>query len=169
MATIRLDYVHTFIDARGGLRHVFRRKGHKQTTIKGRVGSPEFMDHYHAMLGATGGPLSVAEIGAERSKAGTIDALVARYLKHEMFTKQLAKATQYSRRPILDGFRQRMTPGGRRYGDNRIGGMQLKDISNALAGKTPKSPAQTQAVDRATQFPPFLPMWLTVSHWVYLL
>ena len=50
MATFKLDFVHSFIDARGKLRHVFRRNGHKTVTIKGRPGSPEFMDSYHALL-----------------------------------------------------------------------------------------------------------------------
>ena len=56
MAEIKLDYVNSFIDARGKRRHQFRRKGHKKVTIKGRPGSPEFTEHYHALLDQTGGP-----------------------------------------------------------------------------------------------------------------
>jgi integrase/recombinase XerD len=114
MADIKLDYVNTFTDARGKRRHQFRRKGNKRVTIKGRPGSPEFMDAYHALLEQTGGPLSVADIGASRTKAGTIDALIVGYLKHDAFKKGLAPATQAMRRPILDHFREFRTPGGRR-------------------------------------------------------
>ena len=116
MAHLRLDYISTFIDSRGKLRHTFRRKGHKRVTIKGRPGSPEFMDRYHALLDQTGGPLSGANIGAARVKAGTVDALVVAYQQHESFIKGLAPATQTLRRQILDNFRQCMTAGGRRYG-----------------------------------------------------
>jgi hypothetical protein len=79
MATFKLQYVNSYTDARGKLRNCFRRKGHKRVTIKGKPGSPEFMEMYHALLDQTGGALSVAEIGALRTKAGTIDALVVRY------------------------------------------------------------------------------------------
>jgi integrase/recombinase XerD len=134
MAKIELDCVHSFIDARKKLRHMFRRKGHKQVTIKGRPGSPEFMEQYHALLDQTGGALS--EIGASCIKAGTIDALVVRYLKSDAFCKGLAPASQTSRRPMLDNFRQCLTPSGRRYGENRIGTMTPKAITDALEGKT---------------------------------
>jgi integrase len=136
MAHIKLDYVNSFYDARGKLRHQFRRKGHNRVTIKGRPGSPEFMDDYHALLEQTGGPMSVIEIGASRAKAGTIDALIVKYLKHDAFKKGLAKATQAMRRPILDHFREFQTPNGRRYGDNRLATMQKKNIIAVLEGKT---------------------------------
>jgi integrase/recombinase XerD len=136
MADIKLDYVNSFCDARGKPRHQFRRKGHKKVTIKGRPGTPEFMDHYHALLEGTGGPMSVAEIGASRTTAGTIDALIARYLKHDVFKKGLAPASQAWRRPILDHFREFRTPSGRRYGDNRLATIQKKNIIAVLEGKT---------------------------------
>ncbi len=136
MADIKLDYVNSFYDVRGKRRHQFRRKGHKRVTIKGRPGSPEFMDTYHALLEQTGGPLSVAEIGASRTKAGTIDALIVKYLKHDAFKKGLAPATQAMRRPILDHFRDFKTPSGRRYGENRLATMQSERIADVLEGKT---------------------------------
>jgi len=92
MAIFKLDYVHTFYDARGKLRHVFRRKGYQRVTIKGRPGTPEFMEHYHALLNKTGG----LDIGASRLKAGSIDALILRYYQSDSF-KALAKATQVCR------------------------------------------------------------------------
>jgi integrase/recombinase XerD len=139
MADLKLDYVNSFYDSRGKHRHQFRRKGQKRVTIKGRPGSSEFMNHYHALLDQTGGPLSVAEIGASRIKAGTIDALIVKYLKHDAFKKGLAPATQAMRRPILDHFRECLTPSGRRYGENRLATMQKKDIVAALEGKTPNA------------------------------
>jgi integrase/recombinase XerD len=136
MAVIKLDYVNTFTDARGKRRHQFRRKGHKRITIKGRPGSPEFMDHYHELLEKTGGPLSVAEAGASRTKAGTIDALIVNYLGHDCFTKGLAKASRDMRRPIIDHFRDFKTPSGRRYGDNHFKTMRAKQVEDILEDKS---------------------------------
>ena len=48
MAEFKLDYVNSFYDTRGKLRHQFRCKGHKKVTIKGRPRSTEFMDAYPA-------------------------------------------------------------------------------------------------------------------------
>jgi hypothetical protein len=59
MADIKLDYLHSFIDARGKMRHVFRRRGHKQITIKGKPGTPEFLEAYNALLKNTGSPSPV--------------------------------------------------------------------------------------------------------------
>src|SRR6266568_3019182 len=139
MAEIKLDYVNSYYDVRGKLRHQFRRKGHKKVTIKGRPGSPEFMDAYHALLERSGGSMPVGEIGASRTKAGSIDALIVKYLKHDAFKKGLAPATQAMRRPILDHFRECLTPSGRRYGENRLATMQRKSIAAALEDKTPNA------------------------------
>ena len=92
------------------------------------------MEQYNALLDQTGGPLS--EIGTSRVISGTIDALVGRYLKSDAFCKGLAPASQTSRRPMLDNFRQCLTPSGRRYGENRIGTMTRKAITDTLEGKT---------------------------------
>jgi len=131
MATFKLDYVHTFYDARGKLRHVFRRRGQKQVTIKGKPGTLEFMEAYHALLDQAGG----LEIGATHVKAGTVDAVILRYLRHDRFTKELTLGTQATRRRILDHFRACVTPSGRRYGDNRFATIQRNNITDALAGK----------------------------------
>jgi len=80
---------------------------------------------------------AVAHAGASRTKPGTIDALAVKYLRSEHFTKGLALATQASRRRILDNFRACTTPTGRRYGENRLAGMQRHDVVAAHASKTP--------------------------------
>jgi integrase/recombinase XerD len=136
MAEIKLDYVNSFTDVRGKRRHQFRRKGHKRVTIKGRPGSAEFMEHYHALLEKTGGSMPVAEIGASRTRAGTIDALAVAMYKHGVFTKGLAKDTQGPWRRVIDHFREFKTPSGRRYGENRMATIQQRSIVAFLEGKT---------------------------------
>ena len=80
---------------------------------------------------------AAAHAGASKIKPGSIDALIVKYLQHDFFTKGLAKATQVARRPILDNFLQCMTPSGHRYGENRLATIHRKNITDALAGKTP--------------------------------
>lgn len=136
MADITLQFVNSFYDARGKLRHVFRRKGHKRVSLPGSPGSAIFMEAYQALLENTGGSPAALEIGARRTKAGTIDAVVVAYLRHESFTKGLAEATQNMRRPILDHFREFLTPSGRRYGGNNIATLQSAHIMAVLEGKS---------------------------------
>jgi integrase/recombinase XerD len=143
MATFKLQYVNSFTDARGKRRHVFRREGHKKATIKGVPGTPEFMEAYHALLEKTGGSPSTIDIGASRTKAGSIDALMVAYYKHDAFTKGLAKATQSAWRNILDRFREFKTPSGRRYGENRMATIQQKSVVAFLEGKTDGGKSRT--------------------------
>lgn len=134
MADIRLEYVNSFTDARSKRRHVFRRKGHKRVTLKGKPGSQEFMDHYHQLLEQTGGTPS-PQIGASSAKAGTVNALAVSLYEHDVFTKGLAKDSQNSWRRIIDHFREFKTPSGRLYGENNISTIQKKNIFAFLEGK----------------------------------
>lgn len=137
MADLSLPFVNSYFDSRGKLRHTFRRKGFKRQTLKGRVGSVEFMMRYQELLAQTDG--LVAEAGANRVVAGSLDALVLRYLKSDAFTKELALATQNMRRPILDRFRDHLTPSGRRYGDNQIASLPPERVKDAIKHLTPNA------------------------------
>ena len=134
MAEIKLAFVDSFIDVRGKRRHMFRRKGCRKITINGRPGSAEFMRHYAELLAQSEN--AIAHVGTSRTQPGTLDALIVRYLDHDTF-KGLAEATQATRRRILNNFRQYVTPGGYRYGANSLKGMQRKNITDVLAGKSP--------------------------------
>jgi integrase/recombinase XerD len=133
---ITLDYVNKFTDVRGKERYVFRRKGHKRVTIKGRPGSQEFTDHYHELLEKTGGPLSVVEAGAGRIKSDTIDYAILKYVKSDVFTKGLASSSQDLRLSILNRFRDFKTPQGQRYGDAPLAKMPQEKMRDVLAGRT---------------------------------
>jgi integrase len=145
MAEIKceLPFVHSFFFYKK-MRHVFRRKGFPQKTIKGKPGSPEFMDHYHELLQQSGG-LRSPTIGTQ---AGTIDALAITWYKHEAFTKGLAKATQATWRRIFDRFRQHKTPSGRRYGQNSIRTLPKKAIVDFLEAKDDDGNSRTANAKR---------------------
>ena len=72
MAAFKLDFVNSYIDARGKMRHVFRRNGDRTVTLKGRPGSAEFMDEYDELLAQTRNV--AAHVGTSLIKEGTIDA-----------------------------------------------------------------------------------------------
>ena len=131
MSEIKLGYLNSFTDSRGKRRHVFRRKGHKKKTIKGTPGSKEFMDHYNELVEKTGG--TAQEIGASKSKAGTIDTVMVAFFKSNAFKKGLAQETQNTWRPILDRFREHLTPSGkRRFGENPVSTLREKSVKEFL-------------------------------------
>src|SRR5262245_58490527 len=125
-------YVHDFIDARGNRRYVFRRKGFKTVTVKGKYKSAEFHRHYGELLAQT----EPKTIGHGKAKSGTVDAVVLAWLKNDVFTKGLAKETQASWRRIIERFSDHVTAGGRRYGDNSIATINDKAVQRFLDGKT---------------------------------
>jgi integrase/recombinase XerD len=135
MAEIKLEYVNSFIDARGKPRHVFRRKGHRRVTIRGKPGSQEFMDHYHELVEETGGHSS-SQIGESKAKPGSVNALAIALYKDDVFLKGLAKDTQGPWRRIIDHFREFKTPSGRLYGENPIATIKKERITDFLKGKT---------------------------------
>src|SRR5262249_14249527 len=93
-------YVHGFIDRHDKPRFYFRRAGFKRVPLPGLPWSPEFMEAYTA---ARNGAQRV-EIGASRTKPGTVDDVVARYLRSAAFTGSAA-TTQAERRATLERFR----------------------------------------------------------------
>jgi hypothetical protein len=78
MARRPFPFVHSIIDRHGHRRHYFRRSGYKRVTLPGAWGSAEFQDAYRKALAGETAPK--IEIGAGRSKPGSVAALVALYL-----------------------------------------------------------------------------------------
>lgn len=121
MAVLKLNFVNSYIDSRGSIRHTFRRKGHERVTLRGQPGTAEFMAHYDELRKLTDPDAETVD----RDAPGSVDSVIKNYLKDEMFT-DLAKATQCMRAAILKRFRNSVTPGGRRFGDNMIATLQTE-------------------------------------------
>ena len=98
MTRIRLDYVHEYRDRHGKLRRYFRRPSFKRIALRGAPGSDEFMTAYQLAL--AGQPPRV-EIGAGRTKPGTVNAAIVGYYSSLAF-RSLAPGTQKMRRAILE-------------------------------------------------------------------
>src|SRR5215211_2396940 len=119
-------YVHAFIDRHGKPRYYLRRPGFKRVPLPGLPYSPEFMEA-HA-FGMAGNAPKI-EIGASRTRPGTVDAAVIAYYGRPSFTG-LAPQTRNNRRAILERFRAE-------HGDKRIALLQRTHIVHMLGKKKP--------------------------------
>jgi hypothetical protein len=125
MTHIRLAYVQSFINKKtGGVFHYFRRPGAKRVRLPGLPGSPEFMRAYEAALDTP-----APEIGAKRTKSGSVNAAIATYYSSLQF-RSLAAGTQAMRRGILERFRAD-------HGDRPIALMPQKFIALTLSTMKP--------------------------------
>jgi hypothetical protein len=126
MTRIRLDYVHEYRDRHGKLRRYFRRLGFKRAALPGNPGSDEFMTAYQLALA---GQQPRIEVGARRTKPGTVNAAIVGYYNSLAF-RSLAPNTQKMRRAILERFRET-------HGDKRIGLLPNDFIVRTLSKKSP--------------------------------
>ena len=124
MTKMRLEFVHAFTDRHGHARHYFRRSG-KRTPLPGLPGSSEFMAAYAAAL-ASG---ALVEIGAKRTKPGSVNAALVAYYSSLEF-RSLAAGTQVMRRAIYERFRVE-------HGDKSISTLPSKFISGTLSKMQP--------------------------------
>src|SRR5262249_39881656 len=123
------QYVHGYIDRHGKPRFYFRRAGFKKVPLPALPWSPKFMAAYEL---ATTGQERI-EIGARRTRPGTIAALTIAYFNSIEF-RSLAAETQRTRRNILERFRGE-------HGDKRFALLQREHIVRILAGKINKPSA----------------------------
>jgi integrase len=127
MTGIRLKYVHQWVDKRNGgakARYYFRRPGFKRTPLPGLPGSDEFMEAYRAALAMQ---LPRPMIGASRTKAGSLGALIVSYLSSAEFLAR-PRLTQSTYRYILEAFR-------REHGDKPVALLTRQHINAMLAAK----------------------------------
>src|SRR5829696_1379371 len=78
MATMRLRYVHEYVDRHGRVRRYFRKGTAKRISLPGHPGSREFMQAYQAALDGYEQP-GPTPIGLDRSPPGSLSALIASY------------------------------------------------------------------------------------------
>jgi integrase len=121
---IRLQYVKRFRDRHGRARHYFRRPGCKLVPLPGLPGSTEFMDAYAKALADA----PQVEIGAKRTLAGSIDAMVIGYMASAAF-QNLAATSQQQYRRIFDGLR-------REHGQRGIATLERRHVVRMLDAKT---------------------------------
>jgi hypothetical protein len=104
-------YVQEFIDEDGKPRFYLRKPGVKRVPLPGLPWSPEFMAAYEAGLGTS----TLPEIGASRTKPGTVNAAIVSYYGVSADFKAMKSSTRKMRRAILERFRNEY--GGQEYRD----------------------------------------------------
>ena len=106
MTRIRLPYIHSFRDRHGKVRHYARPPGRKQVPLPGMPGSEGFMSAYQAALAGLKTP---DKIGAARTVAGTLNAIIVDYVDCSPNStsplKRFAPETQRTQRNILENLR----------------------------------------------------------------
>jgi integrase len=123
---LRLRWVHCWVDKRSGgakARYYFRRPGFQRVPLPGLPGSAEFMAAYQAAL--DGQALPRPMIGASRTKAGSIGALVTAYYGSPQFLT-LKPSSQRIYRLILERFRTA-------HGDKPVGLLMRQHLTGLLA------------------------------------
>lgn len=115
MTKIRLPYIQEQRERSGKVNRYFRRRGCKLVPLPGLPGSAEFMAAYQAALA-----MAPLEIGASRTKPGTINALAVRYYASAEFTT-LAPITKSTYRNRIERFRAE-------HGDKPVAGLKREHV-----------------------------------------
>ncbi|WP_063615031.1 tyrosine-type recombinase/integrase [Bradyrhizobium sp. ARR65] len=120
-------YTHGFIDRFGKPRFYLRLPGRKRVPLPGLPWSPEFMAaREKALKEDWSAPI---EIGANRTRAGTVNAVLVTYYQSSAFKEGLAENTRKNRRAILERFREE-------HGDKRIALLHRKALQTILNKKS---------------------------------
>jgi integrase len=123
MTNLRLKYVHAFVDRHGKARYYYRRHG-RRIPLSGLPGSAEFNRAYEQALA---GPLPAADVGANRTIAGSVNAMIVGYLASAAFG-HLAPASQRQYRRILEELR-------RQHGNRGIATLERRHVVLMLDAK----------------------------------
>jgi integrase len=108
----KLPYLHTVTNRKGGSKHYYvRRKGFPLVPVKGKPGSPEFMESYRAAF--TGTDSNVPASAPTQAIKHTWRWLCQRYMESAEF-RQLAESTRGQRKSVLEGtWEEPLKPGSR--------------------------------------------------------
>jgi integrase len=126
MTKIRLRFVQAFV-AHGKPYYYFRKPGCARIKLPGLPGSAEFMDAYQASLAASAPP---SDIGAKRSRPGTVGALVALYANSSRFKHEIAAETRRTMWAILQRFCGE-------HGTKRVALLRREHVLVILDGRPP--------------------------------
>ena len=125
-----LKYVEAVPKANGKVYFYFRRSG-ARAPLPGPYNSPKFLEVYWALRNR---PAPRVEIGADRTKPGSVNAAIVAFYKSLTFTKN-KPITQRTDRNILEAFRAR-------YSDLSIATLDQGHIEMIVGRKAGKPSAQ---------------------------
>ena len=137
MVTMRLRYVHEYVDRHGRVRRYFRKGTAKRISLPGHPGSREFMQAYQAALDGYEQP-GPTPIGLDRSPPGSLSALIASYYSSAAF-KALARITKATYRTEIERLR-------REHGDKPIALMRREHVKKIVAAKAERPGAANKTL-----------------------
>jgi integrase len=123
MTSVRLRYVHGYIDRHGMPRFYFRRAGFKTVRLPGLPGSEQFLEAYQSALGAA----PRMAIAPDRSPTGSVSAAIGGYFASAAF-EGLADTSSRMRRRLLEHFRNE-------HGQKRIAKLERRHIVAMMDAK----------------------------------
>lgn len=112
-------YCQGFADRHGKVRWYFRRPGFKRVALPGLPWSPAFMQAHEAAMAG------FVPVAAERSKPGTVAALVAAYYRSSEYLN-LRPITQRTYRSTMEPFREQ-------HGEKTVANLKRKHIKAIIA------------------------------------
>jgi len=133
MTSLRLKYVHGFIDRHGHSRFYFRRHG-KQVALPGSPWSQEFMEAYQRAMSLK--PM-LQHIGSDRVKPRSIHALAIAYYDSAAF-KALKPITQGVYRNIIERFCRETDGDGSPNGDKSVVTMMSRNVEELMEARKAK-------------------------------
>jgi integrase len=133
-------YVHGFIDRHGRPRFYFRRAGFKKIPLPGLPWSPEFMEAYEK---AVGGQSASVDVGAKRTKPGSMRALAVSYFQSVAY-RSMAARTQRVYRNMIERFCEQTDKEGNSFGDKRAALIGREHVVRLIATKAEKPEAANQ-------------------------
>lgn len=119
--------VHGYINRHGKAVFYYRVPGSPKVRLRGHPGSDEFMLAYDL---AKAGDRPKVELGAGRTKPGSVNAALVSYYQSSAFRDGLTESSQKMRRAILERFREA-------HGDKRVALMTQAALQNIINKKTP--------------------------------
>lgn len=117
-------YVSEFQDRHGKWRPRARRKGWPTYYFKSPANSDDFWAEYRAWLDG-----EQLEVGASRTKAGSVNDMIARYYRSTKWA-DMAETSKSQRRNILERFREQ-------HGDKPINAMKREHVQRMIEQKSP--------------------------------
>jgi integrase len=133
-------YVHGFIDRHGKPRFYFRRAGFKKVSLPGLPWSSQFMEAYEQ---AVAGQPAPAEVGAKRTRPGSMRALAVSYF-HSVDYRLMKLRTQRVYRGLIERFCDQADKDGNKFGDKRAALIGREHVMRLIATKADKPEAANQ-------------------------
>jgi integrase len=122
MATIRLRYVHRYVDRHGTVRHYYRRHG-KSTPLPGEPGTSEFIEAYSALLEGRETPRHKPAVPVIK---GSFRELATVYYGSPHY-RSLSPTSRTNYRRIIDRFVAE-------HGHRQVGGMRREHVVKIIGG-----------------------------------